>query len=256
MRLPIAVVVAVLSLIFSGGVAPSALADDGGGAILASDGSGHLHFVDERTGKATDLGRIAVAPGDPGPANPVMTDIAFDYAGAVVYGISFDHLYILDVGDPGRSRCVGAMGARSLNGLVVAPGGRLFAAGGSGEVYEIDPRTAKATRVGSFGGGLGCSGDLAFHGGTLFGAVIGGAGGGDTLVTLDPRTGKATAVGAFVDANGPVGSVYGLVSKRGELFALTAGGALHRVDARTGKLTAIGDGGPSYWGATDFELSF
>ena len=126
----------------------------GGGRLVASDSGGNLYFVEADTGTASSLGQIKVGATDPGPAGPVMTDVAFDTSSGLVYGISFSHLYILNLSDPQKSRCVGAMGAGSLNGLVVAPDGRLFAAGGSGDFYEIDPVTARTKRIGSFGGGL------------------------------------------------------------------------------------------------------
>ncbi len=235
--------------------APRPGAGGSGGNMVTADDQGVLHFVDSRTGKATEIGRVGV-PDGPGDTKPLLSDIAFHAPSGTVYGISFDHLYALDLADPGKTQCLGKHGADSLNALVAAPDGTLYGGSGTGDLWVVDPEGPSSTRIGNFGSGFTCSGDIVHHGGKLYASVAGDAV-GDLLVAVDPKTGVATKVAEFREpGNIPVANVYGLVDIRGKLFALTAAGRTYSCDAKTARITLIGQAEPVYWGATEFELAF
>ena len=242
-------------------IAPvGALADDddpgrGNADIIAVDDQGVLYFIDRMSGANAAVGKVGVAKG-PGPKAPTLTDLALDAASGTVYGCSYDHLYVIDVRSPGNSRCVGKLGTDRMVALTVAPDGAVLGATQTGELHRIDPATGGSKRIGTFGNGLGASGDLEVHGGIVY-ATSKGTAGGDVLHRVDPTTGKASEAGVLKLADGtPAGRIWGLASVGGKLYALGSDGRLFEVDPKTATAKRVAATGVSFWGGSPYWLSF
>jgi len=254
-RIRTAVLVALVA------IAPLAAAgadDDpgrGNADIIGVDDQGVLHFIDRVSGANASIGKVGVEKG-PGPKEPQLTDLALDTATGTVYGCSYDHLYVIDVREPGKSRCVGALGADRMVALTVAPDGAVLGATQTGELHRIDPSTGASKKIGAFGNGLGASGDLEVHGGILY-ATSKRTAGGDILHRVDPTTGKASEAGVLKLADGTeAGRIWGLASVGGNLYALGSDGVLFEVDPKTATCKKVAATGVEFWGGSPYWLSF
>lgn len=145
-------------------------------------------------------------------------------------------LYRIDPSPAGTDTLVGAL----TNGLVAtdlawSDWGALLGESFD-SLYRIDPATAAATRLGSFGGAS--MNALAFStSGDLFGATIGGQ-----LMRIDTVTGSAQLVGAYGSGAGSSGDL--IFAPDGTLFATVhMSGAFNdvlvRVDPQTGAVSRI-----------------
>jgi hypothetical protein len=199
---------------------------------------GHLFAVDPASELYT-LDPVSASPRSIGPVGVAnVTDIAFH--GPTLYGVSFSSLLRLDTSS-GAGTSVGPIGF-STNGLAVAADGRLFAGTTSGELVSINPVTGAGTLVGSFGGGLVSSGDLAFDSNdNLFAALD--KGGQTVLAQIDRATGAATVIGATGTS-----TMYGLAFLGLHLFGASGSGELAHVNVASGAATVIGRNGLNQWG--------
>lgn len=224
-------------------VAPALAGDDE--PCFAVDMTGKLYRLRCAEAQLEPLSTVEVQG-----QNPVLVDLAATPDG-YLYGISDQgELCLIDQEDASRSVKIGSTGLASPYGMV-ALGERLIVNTRAGDVYEVDRRSGQATRLGSMGGGWQASGDIAVLGETVYASVKDGNR-REHLVTLDPRTGAARLVGAFVDQDGaPVADVFGLIVEGGQLYGVTQGGDLLRIDPRTGRCTLLLRTGKRFYGATD-----
>jgi outer membrane protein assembly factor BamB len=143
--------------------------------------------------------------------------------------------------DTGVGLAIGAIGFNT-NGLAVASDGTVYAGTTAGQLIRINPVTGGGTLVGSFGGGLTSSGDLAFDSNdVLYGALNSAA--TVVLARIDRNTGVATAIG-------PTGlsTVYGLAFVCCRLYGASSSGELLEVNVASGKATIIGKNSLTQWG--------
>lgn len=168
-------------------------------------------------------------------------DIAFASDGKL-YGSDAYHLYLIDTTN-GSTTLVGAFGT-FINGLTFVDD-TLYGSGGTG-LYAINLSSGQAHILGSTG--YGSSGDLQWFGGALYLTVTGDS--TDLLLRVDPATGNAVLIGdtGFY-------SVFGLAAGTTDLFALTGGGDLLKMDPATGAGTRLGSSGGSVFGATSMPAS-
>lgn len=177
-----------------------------------------------------------------------MTDIAVNAQGDI-WGITFGALYRVD---PGNARCtyVADFAGSTVNGLSFIPadefvGGteQLIAADRSGFVYRVDTVTGRATQYGSFGDGLGSSGDIVsvLNAGTFATVVSGDI---EYLARINPQTGRATLIGQTFQRE-----TWGLGYWRGSVYGFTSSGLVVLIDIETGRATPEQRTGPPWWGA-------
>jgi hypothetical protein len=128
---------------------------------------------------------------------------------------------------------------RGANALVSDPSGRLIAATTEGQILSVDRFSGEAAVIGTLGGALRSSGDLAFSSdGTLYGTVEGDQ--SDLLIRIDLSTGRGTTIGQI-----GFRSVYGLAfDADGTLLGGVNGGTqpsqLIRISTSTGTGQVIG----------------
>ena len=197
--------------------------------LFGADASSALFRIDPRSGAASRIGATGVRG---------ITDIAFT-PNRKLYGVSFTQLYAIDP-RTGRACPIGSgLDMGSVNALASDARGHLYAASTGGDFGRVATGTGRATRIGSYGAGLGSSGDLAFASeGTLFATAQ--SGGREVLLRVDPRTGSALVRGPL-----SLPEVYGLAfGPDGRLVGVGRGNAtpavLVSVDRRTGRTQRIG----------------
>ncbi len=207
--------------------------------LYGADASSALFVVDATSGAARRIGDTGVRG---------MSDIAFTPSGKL-YGVTFTQLYRLDP-RTGRATPIGTgLGMGSVNALASDSHGRLYVASTNGDFGVVAIGTGRATRIGSYGAGLGSSGDLAFaRDGTLYATAQ--SSGGQVLLRVDPATGVAS-----VRARLALRDVYGLAfGPNGKLLGASRGNAtpavLVSIDRRTGRTKRIGpiSGAQGMWG--------
>jgi len=173
-----------------------------------------------------------------------VTDIAVT-TDNMLWGITYSSLISINY-CTGVGSYIGDVGSTAtLNALVSAPDGALFAADAQGDVWRVNPTTGRGTLIGNYGTGLSSSGDLAWGpDGRLYGSVFASWSPTDLLIAVDPASGRATLVGdtGFDD-------VFGLAVLGGVLYGLTTDGFLITLDMTSGRGAFAGDLGPSFWGA-------
>ena len=166
-----------------------------------------------------------------------VNDIAVRADGQL-YAITKTDLYTVDPSTCAAThvQSVAPPGGNSFNCLGFLSDGTLLGATSQGDVTKIDPTTGAPTQVGSFGGGLKCSGDIvAVSNGVadlIFASAkpISGSSSSDKLVSLDPNNGyQATVIG---DIGSP--SVFGLGFWGGKLYGFTSSGDTLEIDPGTG----------------------
>lgn len=197
--------------------------------LFGADASSALFRIDPRAGAASRIGDTGVRG---------MTDLAFTPNGKL-YGVSFTQLYAIDP-RTGRARPIGSgLGMGSVNALASDARGHLYAASTGGDFGRVATGTGRATRIGSYGAGLGSSGDLAFApNGTLFATAR--SSGREVLLTVDPTTGSASVRGQL-----RLPDVYGLAfGPDGKLVGVGRGNSpapvLISIDKRTGRTRRLG----------------
>lgn len=200
--------------------------------------SGDLLFkIDPDTLQVSEVGAF-------GPQAPHMNDLAVTPDGQL-YSLSNNNLYKID---PLSARVTWvAQVPGSVNvAMTFDVDGTLMASDKAGNFRRIDPKTGVITEVGTYGVGLGSSGDLvAIKDGTLYGVNdVDSAKGNNTLLKVDPVTGKASVVG-------PIGfrMVWGLSFWGGTLYGFTRLGHFISIDPVTAKGTLIHSFACEFWGA-------
>lgn len=177
-----------------------------------------------------------------------ITDVA-EASDGRLFGVSFDTLFLVDPTSAALS-AVGSLNVGNetalVNGLTVAPDGTLYASGPAGQLYRVDPTTAKTELVGAFGSDISSSGDIVWGPlGAIYMSDFDFQAQSDTLVSLNPLTAEATPVGPI-----GFGSVYGLSFNAHFLFGLAATGELLQLDPMTGQATVLHDFDLAWWGAS------
>jgi len=178
-----------------------------------------------------------------------MTDIALDQQGRMI-GVSKDRVYSVD---PATAECQLLAGLTGhfvgLSFIAAETSGEperlLGISQDSGEVYEIDPSSGEATRVGAFGQGFKASGDLvSVRGLGTVATVIDPDDDTDWLVSLDPDTGEATRLGDTGFAK-----IWGLGFWGDKLYGFTDNKEFLLIDATSGQAQLEQQGLASWWGA-------
>lgn len=123
-------------------------------------------------------------------------DRLFGVGPGTTFGITDDVVIEIDPNN-GVTTPIGSMDTLgSLNALEGESATTLIGATSLGQVWRIDPDALVAFPAGSYGSGLGSSGDLALTpGGTLYGTVTGSP--FDRLATISRSDGRATLVGSI-----------------------------------------------------------
>lgn len=231
--------------------------DGGGGGGVVNDNvrvyahsSSELYSIDPRRLTVNRVGAFRW-PSD--GHDHRMTDIAVN-AQDQMWGITYDAIYRVD---SGTAACtfVAPFPGTQFNGLSFIPGGELegyevlVAANTSGGYFRVDTVTGQTSQLGSYGSGVGSSGDIVSvaNGGT-FATVM--SAGEEYLARLDPRTGRATLIGETGQER-----TWGLGYWRQRVFGLTAGGNLVVIDIATGRASLVTSNGPAWWGAGVTTLS-
>ena len=180
--------------------------------------------------------------------NHEMTDIAVN-AQDQLWGITFNAIYRVETA---TARCtfVAPFEGTNFNGLSFLPGSELdgaeilVATNRTGGVFQVDTVTGATRLRGSYGGGLGSSGDIvSVEGAGTFATAVRGFN-EEVLVRVDPTNGAARVLGVTGQ-----GSTWGLAYWRQRLFGFTADGNFLTLDINTGAATVITNTGRPWWGA-------
>jgi hypothetical protein len=230
----------------SAGAEASTPVDGSGGAsgkMYAHSGDKLLE-IDPTTLQVTLVGSFA-------PNAPHMNDLAITPNGEM-YVLSSSNLYKVEA-STAKITWVAAVAGTSNVALTFEVKGTLLASDKTGALRRIDPKTGVVTEIGTYGSGLGSSGDLvAIKDGTLYGVddVSSTAYYDNQLLTVDPSTGKATVIGSI-----GFKQVWGLAFWKGTVYGLTKGGDFIAIDPKTGKGTLIKNLPYEFWGAAVTPLA-
>ena len=176
-----------------------------------------------------------------------VTDIAVDRNGRIV-GTTFNGLLEIDGKTALCTPIAPLPPGHAFNGLSWIRSGqdeeRLLATTLDGGVYQIDPITGAATRVGPLGMGLMSSGDLVSV--ESYGTLVTVTGAGtDQLARIDPVTGTATIIG-----NTGFKKIWGLGFWKNRVFGFTTTGQFILIDPNTGAGTLVQQiSAYPFWGA-------
>jgi hypothetical protein len=180
-----------------------------------------------------------------------MTDIAVDRFGGII-GISYGSIYRVD---PDTVLCTYlAELPTQFNGLSFVPASEidptgeeiLLGAGLDGTLVQIDPLTGDPTTIGSYGAGLGSSGDIVSVDG--FGTVATvkmGTFGPDYLARVDLAAGGA----ATIIGNTGFTDIWGLGFWKGQVYGFLESNEFVLIDPDTGAATFVSNGPQNWWGA-------
>ncbi len=234
---------------------------------FANDVDGALWAIDVQKLEWRKLGHIEVPAAGPLPGGqqvaspldrPVLIDLASTPDG-YLWAISETALYLVNITDPTKSVRVGEHHLDAPYGLGLGLGGQLLATTRDGQVVSIDPRTAKATPLGSLGGGLRASGDVAYIPPAREGeperlvATVKDASRTELLAEVDPKTGAGRVIGKLRLADGtPVPDVFGLIVRKGVLHGLTRDGGVFVIDPATAVCRRTAKADVLWWGATEY----
>ena len=197
--------------------------------LYGADGSSALFRIDPVSGVPGRIGATGVK---------ALTDIAFTPAGKL-YGISFSRFYRLNPRTGHATPIGNGIGMGSVNALASDARGRLYVASTAGMFGTVNADTGRGTVVGSYGPGLGSSGDLVFSpDGRLFATAK--RSGREVLLRVNPATGVASVRGHL-----GLTDVYGLAfGPGGKLLGAAQGNSpspiLVSIDPVTGRTRAIG----------------
>jgi hypothetical protein len=227
----------------------------------AVDRSGYLYDIDIEALSWRKVGQVRIPLEGGGFEAPTLCDLGAS-ADGFLYGISADSLYLIRIEKPEESKKIGEHNLDNTYGMGMGPKGELVINTLGGDVYTIDPKTAKGKLVGPMKGGFVASGDLAMvHTRTQPNAqpedvIVSSVkkGGVEHIVTIDLATGKATDRGECVDEHGDrVGSVFGIIVRKEIVYGLTNGGDIIKIDPFTARCKILKRTGISWWGATDYQ---
>lgn len=228
----------------------------------AVDRAGYLYDIDIEALTWKRVGQIQVQLPGGGHDAPVFCDLGAS-ADGYLYGITASSLYLIRIEKPEESKKIGDHHLDNTYGMGMGPKGELVINTLGGDVYTIDPKTAKGKLVGPMKGGFVASGDLAMvHTRTKAGAQpedvivssVKDESGIEHMVTIDLATGNATDRGEAVFENGTrVGSIFGIICRKEIVYGLTNGGDIILIDPFTAKCKLLKRTGISWWGATDYQ---
>jgi hypothetical protein len=209
----------------------------------------------------TNLGTVMVGPMT-GLGTQSLTDLAIDKADHMV-GITLDKLYSID-SQTGTVTLVKdlSQSARGFTSLSYVPtdlndpgsADILVSANDQGDVFQIDPTTGNATKIGSYGtagaGKVISSGDLVgVRGLGIYATVDVGTEPNDYLAKIDPVTWKATPIGVGTGFNHIFGLGYWAGRFYGFVDAGPGAGVVILIDPNTGVGTQIAAGSERWYGA-------
>lgn len=191
-----------------------------------------------------------------------LTDLAVDKDDHMV-GITLDKLYAIDATTAAvtlvKDLSQSANGFTSLSYIPTdlndpASADILVSANDQGDVYEIDPATGSATKIGNYGmvaqGKVISSGDLVgVRGLGIYATVNVGTAGTDYLAKIDPATWKATPLGAGTGFTHIFGLGYWAGTFYGFIDAGAGAGKMVTIDQNTGAATLINAGAQRWYGA-------
>jgi hypothetical protein len=213
-----------------------------------------LYRVDTQSLQAVQIGTMT------GLGTDSMTDPAIDKTDHMV-GISVDKLYTID-STTGAVTLVKALSVTGFSSLSYIPSDLndptstdiLVSANMVGDVYQIEPTTGAATKIGSYGsvsaGKVGSSGDLiGVRGLGIYATVNVGTTTNDFLAKIDPATWKAAPIGTGTGFD----KIFGLAYWAGTIYGFvdngTAGGKIITINPTTGVGTEVLPGAVRWWGA-------
>lgn len=217
-----------------------------GDGVIVAHSADALYRLNPETRELTLVGNF----GWPDFADE-MTDIAIDKDGLVI-GVSFTDVYVVDIETARCTRLSTLSGASdSFNGLSFLPAGTLdpnvealVGTTVDGEVFRINPQTGATTFIGTYGNGLGSSGDLFSVEGFGTIATVVDSGGTEQLASINPQTGAATVIGPT-----GVSGLWGVAFWEGHLYGFSDGGQMVELDPATGVATVLDTLPTSFWGA-------
>jgi hypothetical protein len=227
----------------------------------AVDRAGYLYDIDIEALTWKRVGQVRVQLEGGGYEAPTLCDLGAS-ADGYLYGISASSLYLIRIEKPEDSKKIGDHHLDNTYGMGMGPKGELVINTLGGDVFTIDPKTAKGKLVGPMKGGFVASGDLAMvHTRTAPNAqaedvIVSSVkkNGTEHIVTIDLATGKATDRGECVDENGnEINSIFGIIVRKEIVYGLTNDGDLLRIDPFTAKCKVLKRTGISWWGATDYQ---
>ena len=231
-------------------------------SLVYAHSGNHLYRIDTRTNAAVDIGPFT------GTGTQSITDIAVDKDGKMV-GITLDKLYSIDT-STGAATLIKSLSstAQNFTSLSYVPTNFsdpnsaeiLVAASTQGDVYQFDPATGNATKLGNYGmtgGGaqIGSSGDIvAVRGLGILATVNVGTTltDPDYLATIDPTSWKATPLAQTTGFDRIFGlafwggTVYGFVD---DASAPSTKGSMITIDHTTGAGTKLSDSAIGWYGA-------
>jgi len=191
-----------------------------------------------------------------------LTDLAVDKDDHMV-GITLDKLYSIDATTAAvtlvKDLSQSASGFTSLSYVPTdlndpASADILVSANDQGDVYQIDPASGNATKLGSYGtvalGKVISSGDLiGVRGLGIYATVNVGTATTDYLAKIDPTTWKATPLGTGTGYSHIFGLGYWAGTFYGFIDAGTGAGKMVTIDQNTGAGTLINSGAQRWYGA-------
>ena len=225
-------------------------------SLIYAHSGGMLYRID-----ANNFAEVPIGPMT-GLGTQSLTDLAIDKDDHMV-GITLDKLYQIDPASGAvtliRDLSQDARGFTSLSYIpqnLDDPNSAdiLVSANDQGDVFEIDPATGSATKVGSYGtvalGQVRSSGDLfGVRGVGICATVDVGTETTDYLAKIDPTTWKATPLGTGTGFS----KIFGLGFWGGTIYGFvdagTGGGKVIKIDSASGAGTLIDANDVRWFGA-------
>jgi hypothetical protein len=223
--------------------------------VYAHSGS-KLYRVDTQTLQPVEIGTMG------GLGTQSLTDLAIDKQDHMV-GITLDKLYSIDA-TTGAVTLVKdlSQSAHGFTSLSFVPADLndpnsadiLVSANDQGDVFQIDPTTGNATKLGSYGtvalGKVVSSGDLiGVRGLGIYATVDVGTEANDYLAKIDPVTWKATPLGTGTGFS----NIFGLGFWAGHIYGFVDVGAnsgkIIDIDPNTGAGHEVESGAVQWFGA-------
>jgi hypothetical protein len=223
-----------------------------------------LYQLDPKTLAISSIGPFTAAGG----FTDQMTDIALDKDGQM-FGVSFTTLYRIDyksvAGEARVAKMADLPSGLDFNGLTMVPAGMLdpsvevlVGITRGGDSYRIDvgasATTATASKLGSYGGNWGNSGDaVGIIGDAVYAAMFGQLSGNVDIGVIAPKTGAVTkdlGPTGLMDDGSSTG-LWGVGYWGGTMYAFSADGKVYSIDLSTGvaKNIPVSGGPSSWWGA-------
>jgi hypothetical protein len=223
--------------------------------VYAHSGS-KLYRIDTKTLQPQEIGPMT------GLGTQSLTDLAVDKADYMV-GITLDKLFHVDATTGAvtllKDLSQSANGFTSLSYVPQnlndpASADILVSANDQGDVFQIDPSTGNATKIGSYGstsqGIVRSSGDLiGVRDFGIYATVDVGTLPNDYLARIDPVTWKATPLPNSTGYNNIFGLAYWAGTVYGFVDMGSGAGKIIKIDPNTGSATELDAGAVRWYGA-------